>query len=82
MQLEWVEVTNIAYFEDEKVFVGELDATWTDHAAPGTGVAGHSVRVKTQVPGDTSLPFTEVEEKLKAAAIELLSLAAKAIRAH
>ncbi|MDQ0558667.1 hypothetical protein QO004_000442 [Rhizobium mesoamericanum] len=82
MQLEWVEVTNISYFEDEKVFVGEVDATWTDNSAQDIGIAGHSVRVKTQVPGDASLSFKDVEEKLKASAIELLSMAAEAIRAR
>jgi len=80
MQLEWVEVTNISHIEDEKVFAGEVDATWTDNTLPGTGVVGHSVRVKTQVVGDPSLSFKEVEDKLKAAALDLLAMAADAIR--
>ncbi|MDM9621112.1 hypothetical protein [Rhizobium sp. S96] len=80
MQLEWVEVTNIAYIDEDKIFVGEIDVTWTDQTLPGTvGVAGYSVRVKTQVFGDTTLPFEEVEKKLKEAAIDLLPIAAEAI---
>ncbi|WP_146076454.1 hypothetical protein [Rhizobium grahamii] len=53
----------------EKGFFGEVDADWTEHGVPRTGVAGHSVRVKLKLPGDTTLSFKGVEAKRKAAAM-------------
>lgn len=74
MKIDGAYVTEVAFIDDEKVFVGTVRVTFKDHAFDEIrNIGSHDVTVGITISGEADWPYKKVETALIRQASALLS---------